>query len=76
MIVADDPVATEYASATIMDQATERGCSAIEYPYQLRLPVAPYRFIWRDEPAVDAERLTLQAGRVAQGYDDRLDAGP
>lgn len=24
------------------------------YPYQLKLPLAPYRFVWRDEPAVDA----------------------
>jgi hypothetical protein len=27
-----------------------------EYPYQLRLPLAPYRFVWRDEPAVDAQK--------------------
>ena len=26
------------------------------YPYQLRLPIAPYRFVWRDEPAVDAAK--------------------
>ena len=26
------------------------------YPYELRLPLAPYRFVWRDEPAVDAEK--------------------
>ncbi|HYB18623.1 MAG TPA: hypothetical protein VEF71_24590 [Streptosporangiaceae bacterium] len=26
------------------------------YPYQLRLPLAPYRFVWRDEAAVDAEK--------------------
>jgi hypothetical protein len=26
------------------------------YPYELRLPLAPYRFEWRDEPAVDAEK--------------------
>ena len=25
-------------------------------PYELRLPLAPYRFEWRDEPAVDAEK--------------------
>ena len=24
------------------------------YPFELRLPLAPYRFEWRDEPAVDA----------------------
>ncbi|HKT02065.1 MAG TPA: hypothetical protein VJT31_21265 [Rugosimonospora sp.] len=26
------------------------------YPYQLNLPLAPYRFVWREEPAVDARR--------------------
>ena len=26
------------------------------YPYELRLPLAPYRFEWRDDPAVDAEK--------------------
>lgn len=26
------------------------------YPYQLRLPLAPYRFVWRDDAAVDAEK--------------------
>jgi len=26
------------------------------YPYQLRLPLAPYQFVWRDEPAVAAEK--------------------
>jgi hypothetical protein len=26
------------------------------YPYELRLPLAPYRFEWRDEPAVTAEK--------------------
>ena len=26
------------------------------YPYELRLPLAPYRFVWRDEPAVGAEK--------------------
>jgi hypothetical protein len=26
------------------------------YPYELRLPLAPYRFEWRDEAAVDAEK--------------------
>ena len=24
--------------------------------YELRLPLAPYRFVWRDEPAVDATK--------------------
>lgn len=26
------------------------------YPYQLKLPLAPYRFVWKDEPAVDASK--------------------
>lgn len=26
------------------------------YPYELRLPLAPYRFVWKDEPAVSAEK--------------------
>jgi hypothetical protein len=26
------------------------------YPYQLRLPLAPYRFVWRGDAAVDAEK--------------------
>jgi hypothetical protein len=29
---------------------------ASRYPYELKLPLAPYRFEWRDEPAVDAEK--------------------
>jgi hypothetical protein len=26
------------------------------FPYELRLPLAPYRFEWRDGPAVDASK--------------------
>lgn len=26
------------------------------YPYELRLPLAPYRFVWKDEAAVSAEK--------------------
>jgi hypothetical protein len=26
----------------------------VVYPYQLRLPIAPYRFVWKDGPAVSA----------------------
>lgn len=26
------------------------------YPYEVRLPLAPYRFVWRNEPAVSAEK--------------------
>jgi hypothetical protein len=32
----------------------ERATVADGYPYELKLPPAPYRFVWRDEPAVDA----------------------
>jgi hypothetical protein len=31
------------------------------YPYELRLPLAPYRFVWRDQPAVDAEKDATDA---------------
>ena len=31
------------------------------YPYELRLPLAPYRFVWRDEPAVDAAKDATDA---------------
>ena len=27
-----------------------------DWPHELRLPLAPYRFVWRDEPAVSAEK--------------------
>jgi hypothetical protein len=30
------------------------------YPYELKLPLAPYRFVWRDEPAVDAEKTATE----------------
>ncbi len=26
------------------------------YPHELRLPLAPYRFVWRDDAAVAAEK--------------------
>ena len=29
---------------------------ASPYPYQLRLPLAPYRFVWRDDAAVEAAK--------------------
>ena len=29
---------------------------ADRYPFELKLPLAPYRFEWRDEPAVDAAK--------------------
>jgi hypothetical protein len=28
----------------------------MKFPYELKLPLAPYRFVWRDEPAVDASK--------------------
>jgi hypothetical protein len=31
------------------------------FPYELRLPLAPYRFEWRDEPAVDASKHATDA---------------
>lgn len=34
----------------------KEGCAVDSYPYELRLPLAPYRFEWRDEPAVAAEK--------------------
>jgi hypothetical protein len=42
------------------------------FPYELKLPLAPYRFIWRDEPAVDAakdatESYTEERYRHADG---------
>ena len=30
------------------------------YPYELKLPLAPYRFVWRDEPAVDAAKTATE----------------
>jgi hypothetical protein len=38
MIVADVPVATEYASATTMDKATERQAMTVRYPTSLTQP--------------------------------------
>lgn len=31
------------------------------FPYELRLPLAPYRFVWRDEAAVDARKQATGA---------------
>jgi hypothetical protein len=31
------------------------------FPYELRLPLAPYRFEWRNEAAVDAAKLATDA---------------
>lgn len=36
--------------------------SAHKFPYELRLPLAPYRFQWRSEAAVDARK------RAGNGY--------
>ena len=41
MIVADDPVPTEYTSATIMDQIIESETITVRYPSLLKLPLAP-----------------------------------
>jgi hypothetical protein len=30
-------------------------------PYELRLPLAPYRFEWADQPAVDCSKLQTPA---------------
>jgi hypothetical protein len=34
--------------------------TADRYPYELKLPLAPYRFVWRDEPAVDAQKTATE----------------
>jgi hypothetical protein len=44
----------------------------MRYPYELKLPLAPYRFVWRGEPAVDAakdanESYTEERYRHADG---------
>jgi hypothetical protein len=31
------------------------------YLYELKLPLAPYRFVWRDEPAVDATKSATES---------------
>ena len=31
------------------------------YPYQLRLALAPYRFVWRDQAAVQAEQAATDS---------------
>ena len=31
------------------------------YPYELRLPLAPYRFVWRDDAAVGARKDATDA---------------
>jgi hypothetical protein len=31
------------------------------YPYELRLPLAPYRFEWAREPAVDCQKSQTEA---------------
>jgi hypothetical protein len=31
------------------------------FPYELRLPLAPYRFEWRDEAAVDASKYATDS---------------
>ncbi len=31
------------------------------YPYELRLPLAPYRFVWAGEAAVDCEKRQTES---------------
>ncbi len=31
------------------------------YPYELKLPIAPYRFEWRGEPAIGAEKEATES---------------
>ena len=38
-----------------------------KYPFELRLPLAPYRFEWRDEPPVSAEK-SAQEGYAEERY--------
>jgi hypothetical protein len=48
----------------IMGWARDHGNGAAmteRFPYELRLPLAPYRFEWRDEAAVDASRHATDA---------------
>jgi hypothetical protein len=34
-----------------------RGIDVVEsYPYELRLPLAPYRFVWANEAAIDCSK--------------------
>lgn len=42
-----------------------------EFPYDLRLPPAPYRFVWRGEPAVSCQvRETLDFSERRYWYAD------
>lgn len=34
---------------------------AAGWPHELRLPLAPYRFVWADEPAMSAERAATDS---------------
>jgi hypothetical protein len=34
---------------------------ADRYPFELKLPLAPYRFVWRDGPAVDAHKSATES---------------
>jgi len=39
----------------------ETAAGAGPYPFQLRLPLAPYRFVWRDDAAVEAEKEATES---------------
>ena len=45
----------QHSAAAASREGTERPV-AEGYPYELRLPEAPYRFEWRGEAAVDARK--------------------
>lgn len=38
-----------------------------KYPFELRLPLAPYRFEWRDEAPISAEK-SAQEGYAEERY--------
>jgi hypothetical protein len=68
MIVVDDPGWHGYTSTTTMESLPMRmRCDsdgvqmADGWPHELRLPLAPYRFVWRDDPAVSASKETTSS---------------
>jgi len=44
-----------------MEPIGEGAAMTERFPYELRLPLAPYRFEWRDEAAVDASKHATDA---------------
>jgi hypothetical protein len=53
----------EHAQRYIHQPSVARGERHVpdRYPYELKLPLAPYRFVWRDEPAVDAAKNATES---------------